>query len=84
MAKRMKAKPFEPTPELPPVVPGDRAQLERAITLLGARSKGLELTAKPRAELAAIVGAYPSPQSAANWKLALKQVRDDEIFDRAG
>lgn len=83
MAQRKNTKvPASPTPQLPPTVPQDSAQLERAIILLGSRAKGLDLSAKPRAELAALVGGYPGPQTAANWKLALKQVRDDEIFDR--
>jgi hypothetical protein len=85
MAKRKNPKaPAAVRPELPPNTPSSRAQLERAIVLLGNRANGLDLSQKSRAELVGLVGGYPKPATASNWKLALKQVRDDEIFDRVG
>lgn len=58
--------------EMPPVVPGDAASLQRAITLLGNRAAG-PLTKKPRKELITLVGIYPSSEAqAARWKFALK------------
>ncbi|HET8936152.1 MAG TPA: hypothetical protein VFN67_22060 [Polyangiales bacterium] len=68
---------------LPPVIPDDRPHLERAITLLGCRARA-ELSATTRAELIELVGRYPDAATALSWKRSLKQVRDDEIFDRAG
>lgn len=68
---------------LPPVIPDDRARLERAITLLGCRARA-ELGASARAELTALVGRYPDAATALGWKRSLKQVRDDEIFGRTG
>ena len=77
MAKRKNAKAPEPIPDLPPALPSELEQLERAIILLGARSKGLELTTKPRAELFALIGAYPRPTTASRWKSTLKSVKDE-------
>jgi len=68
---------------LPPEIPDDRARLERAITLLGCRARG-ELGTSARGELSGLVGCYPDAATAMSWKRSLKQVRDDEIFDRAG
>jgi hypothetical protein len=65
---------------LPPVIPNDRARLDRAITLLGCRARG-ELGTSARAELTELVGRYPDAAVAMSWKRSLKQVRDDEIFD---
>jgi hypothetical protein len=69
--------------ELPPNVPADRRGLDRAIVLLGNRVKG-ELRQSIRAELEGLVGSYPDAATAAGWKSALKSIRDDEIFERAG
>lgn len=77
MAKRQHV----PTPTLPPRVPEGRVQLERAITLLGCRVQA-DLRASVQSELIGLVGRYPDPQTAANWKLALKSIKDDPIFDR--
>jgi hypothetical protein len=85
MAKKAKTQaPPPPTPELPPKVPGARQELERAIILLGSRAKGLDLQESKRVELILLVGGYPKPLTAANWKRALKSIRDDEIFDCTG
>jgi hypothetical protein len=83
MAKRRTSKaPAALSAEEPPSTPTYREQVQRAIVLLGNRSNGLDLGAKARAELVALVGGYPTPPTAARWKLALKQVVDDPIFDR--
>jgi hypothetical protein len=70
------------TASLPPKLPLDHARLDRAIVLLGCRSRG-ELRLSKRDELVALVGLYPEPSLALRWKTALKSVRDDEIFSRA-
>lgn len=58
--------------ELPPVVPGDAAALQRAIALLGNRAKG-PLTKKPKKELISLVGRAPITEAeAAKWKAALR------------
>jgi hypothetical protein len=80
MAKAKKAQAKAPKLSLPPILPEKRQLVERAIMLLGSRAKGLELSASTRKELQSIVGAYPSPTTAADWKRNLKSVRDDEIF----
>lgn len=77
------AKRKEETLQLPPSVPQQLAQLDRAIVLLGNRVKG-ELRASVRSELLGLVGRYPDPATAARWKSALKAIRDDEIFSAAG
>lgn len=77
MAKRR----HDPTPTLPPRVPEGRVQLERAIALLGCRVQG-DLRVSVQSELIGLVGRYPDAQTAANWKLGLKSIRNDEIFDR--
>jgi hypothetical protein len=83
MGKRKNSKaPAALIAEEPPNTPTYRDQIQRAIVLLGNRSNGLNFGAKARAELVALVGGYPSPPTAARWKLALKQVVDDPIFDR--
>lgn len=64
---------------VPPKTPENLADLERAIVLLGSRTKG-PLTKQRRVELIDLVGAYPDPQAAAAWKVALKPLRDDEFF----
>jgi hypothetical protein len=72
----------DPLP-LPPKVPLEYAQLDRAIVLLGCCSRG-ELRLSKQAELIALVGRYPETAGvAALWKRALKTVRDDEIFTPA-
>jgi hypothetical protein len=58
--------------------------LERAIVLLGARSKGEDLRSARLTELVGLLGRYPDPATALAWKTALKRLRDDEIFDCVG
>ncbi len=58
---------------LPPQIPQSSKDVERAICLLGSRTK-VELSGKPQQELIALVGRYPNPQEAATWKQHLKQM----------
>ncbi|MEQ8962224.1 MAG: hypothetical protein RLP02_30580, partial [Coleofasciculus sp. C2-GNP5-27] len=59
--------------DLPPKVPGDKDSLQRAICLLGNRTKS-ELKQKQQTELRELIGTYPNAQVAADWKKGLKQV----------
>lgn len=65
---------------VPPKVPVLAAELQRAIMLLGERTKH-ELKAMKRQEIIDLLGRYPDAQTAATWKSALKKVRQDEIFE---
>jgi hypothetical protein len=56
-----------------PQIPESEAKLERAICLLGSRTK-VELSSKPAQELVALVGRYPNPQEAVVWKQTLRQI----------
>ena len=58
---------------LPPQIPQSSKDVERAICLLGSRTK-VELSGKPAQELVALIGRYPNPQEAAAWKHHLKQM----------
>jgi hypothetical protein len=58
---------------LPPKLPGTSEALQRAILLLGNRTKS-ELGDKPKAELENLIGAYPTSEQAALWKQTLKQL----------
>lgn len=71
-------------PRMPPHVPPTRVALDRAIVLLGARSKGEDLRSGKLTELVGLLGRYPDPATALCWKSVLKKLRDDEIFDQAG
>jgi hypothetical protein len=68
---------------LPPKMPGNDADFERAIMLLGSRAK-TELQNKARAELVELLGSYPSAGTAAEWKLVLSTFRKEgqEGLDR--
>ena len=70
-------------PRMPSLVPSTRVALDRAIVLLGARSKGEDLKSSRVQELVGLLGRYPDPATALVWKTELKRVRDDEIFDCA-
>jgi hypothetical protein len=77
-----------PEPELPPVEPSTRADLDEAVMLLGnlvaAERSGAGLRDAVRQRLKVLVGKCPtSAATAARWKTALKRVRDDEVFDDA-
>ena len=58
---------------LPPKLPGRAEALQRAILLLGNRTKS-QLTDKSRRELEELIGAYPTSEQAALWKQSLKQL----------
>ena len=59
-------------PSLPPRLPQDRQELERAITLLGNR-KQAELSKHARHELERLIGVYPTLKEATRWKRILRQ-----------
>lgn len=63
-------KPNQPTPSR---VPQSKEKLERAICLLGNRTKA-ELNSKAHQELVALLGSYPNSKEAAAWKQFLKQI----------
>lgn len=72
------------TPRMPPLVPPTRVALDRAIILLGARSKGEELRSSKVQEIVGLLGRYPDPVTAMSWKTELKKLREDEIYDSVG
>ena len=59
--------------DLPPKLPSTSEALQRAILLLGNRTKR-ELTDKSRRELEQLLGTYPSAEQARAWKQRLKQL----------
>jgi hypothetical protein len=67
---------------LPPRVPPELAELERAIMLLGSRAKGTDLTAPRRKEMVALLDAYPDPTTAARWKQALRELRAEAVAEK--
>jgi hypothetical protein len=74
MAKSNKDKqPIISSTNLPPKLPGTPEALQRAILLLGNRTKS-QLGDKPRRELEDLIGAYPTSELAALWKQSLKQL----------
>jgi hypothetical protein len=75
-----------PDPELPPIEPATRAELDESVMLLGnliaAERSGAKLRDSVRQRLKTLVGKCPtSAITAASWKTALKRIRDDELFD---
>lgn len=66
---------------MPPEVPEQLAQLDRAIMLLGHQAKA-QLKEPQQDELAALLGRCPTPEVAAEWKGHLKRLRkeDKELF----
>jgi hypothetical protein len=58
---------------LPPKLPSTPEALQRAILLLGNRTKS-QLGDKLRRELEELIGAYPTSDQAAFWKQSLKQL----------
>ncbi|MFP4338391.1 MAG: hypothetical protein ACLFQP_10720 [Halothece sp.] len=59
--------------DLPPQIPGTPGGLQRAICLLGNRTKS-DLNPKSRQELIQLLGTYPNVKQAQQWKQSLKQV----------
>jgi hypothetical protein len=70
-----------PTDDYPPRVPELLFQLDRAICLLGERKKNA-LSARTCSELVDLLGACPSPPTAAAWKMKLKELRRDLALER--
>lgn len=62
---------------LPPKLPSTPEALQRAILLLGNRTKS-QLGEKPRRELEDLIGAYPTSDQAAWWKQSLKRLARGE------
>jgi hypothetical protein len=58
-------------PAPPPKLPATSTELDRAIVLLGSRSR-TELNAKARAELVELIGTYPDSVTASVWKKQLR------------
>lgn len=63
---------------LPPRLPQNRQELDRAILLLGCR-KQTELGMRTRRELAELIGVYPTVEEAALWKRLLRRACQDII-----
>jgi len=63
---------------LPPRLPQNRQELDRALILLGCR-KQAELSARTRCELAELIGVYPTIEEAALWKRVLRRACQDVI-----
>ncbi len=57
---------------LPPRLPQNRQELDRAVILLGCR-KQAELSTRARGELAELIGVYPTIEEAALWKRVLRR-----------
>ena len=65
---------------IPPAVPEEVPDLERAIMLLGHHANG-HLKPKGVKELVKLLGRPPkNAEQATAWKTSLKQLRRDEIF----
>ena len=78
MSKKSK-KPQARTPAMPPKLPLDDDEFERAIMLLGTLAKGTTLTNKTADELEEILGVIPSLKVAAFWKTELKKLRKERL-----
>jgi hypothetical protein len=64
-------------PELPPRVPEELAELDRALQLLGAVCQAGKIKEKHRIELETLLGCRVTQQLAAHWKKHLKEIRRD-------
>lgn len=80
MKSKLKATPKiqETLAPLPPQVPQTLPELERAIMLLGSRTK-VGLGPKAQQELDQLLGASPSQKQAVIWKTALSRLRREHI-----
>ena len=65
---------------LPPKIPKELELLDRAITLLGNRTKN-PLKSKPTEELQNLISATPNEKKAAIWKKELRRIRKLRIAD---
>ena len=79
--KQQTQKVKEPLSQLPPQIPCQVPELERAIMLLGSLVR-VGLKEEAQRELAALVGARPNPWQAALWKTHLSRFRR-ELLARA-
>ena len=61
--------------EIPPKIPGNLQDFDRALMLLGNRSQGRDLKESRKRELKRLIGLYPSPLRAATYKHHLKKLR---------
>lgn len=62
--------------DLPPRLPEDIKEVERAMMLCGSRAKG-DLRARARRLLEQLIGKYPSVAEANRWKRSLKAYREE-------
>jgi hypothetical protein len=65
----------------PPKIPDRHEERERAIVLLGNRSRG-ELREKGRQELISLLDSYPDPDTAKLWKQSLRQINKYPDIER--
>jgi hypothetical protein len=66
------------TISLPPRLPQNREELERAIILLGNR-KQAELNPPARNELQELLGVYPTMEEASFWKSVLRRLYQEDV-----
>jgi hypothetical protein len=67
----------EPLPDLPPRVPEELAELDRALVLLNALRQAGKLKDKNRIELEGLVGGRVTQQLAKHWGTQLGEIRRD-------
>jgi hypothetical protein len=72
----------KPLPDLPPKVPEELADLDRALQLLGAVCQAGTIKKKHHAELDALLGCKVTQQLASHWKTHLKEIRRDAPAER--
>jgi hypothetical protein len=63
---------------LPPRLPQERHELDRAVILLGCR-KQAELNRRARLELERLIGVYPTKEEATLWKRILRRACQDIV-----
>ena len=66
------------TPHQLAKIPETLPELDRAIMLLGARTK-VELKSGPKGELEKLIGTCPNSRVAARWKAELTKLRKERI-----
>ena len=68
---------MESLPDLPPRVPEELPELDRALVLLNALRQAGKLKDKPRIELESLVGGRVTQQLAKRWGTQLAEIRRD-------
>lgn len=63
---------------LPPRLPQDRQEVDRAVILLGCR-KHSELNIRARLELERLIGIYPTKKEATLWKRILRRACQEGV-----